>query len=76
MSHKIHCQFSRFFNYFSDPRRMSRGGRSTIGRIVLHRSTERLHIQYEDGHREEFFDREIIRWVLLENHSIDSRILF
>ena len=40
---------------------MSDGGRSTMGRLVLHRSTDRIHIEYDDEHREEFYDRERIR---------------
>ena len=55
---------------------MSGGGRSTMNRIILHRSLDRLHIQYEDGHREEIFDRERIRWLLLENHSLVSLLIF
>ena len=51
---------------------MSDEGRSMMDRVVLHRSLDMLHIQYSDGHREEFTDRERIRWILLENHSIVS----
>ena len=39
-------------------------------RIILHRSTERLHLQYEDWFREQIFDKERIRWLLLEGHAL------
>ena len=41
-------------------------------RRILHRGTDRLHLEYEDGYREEFFDKERIRWLLLEGYSIVS----
>ena len=49
---------------------MSSGGRSDMPRIILHRSTERLHLQYEDGFREQIFDKERMRWLLLEGHAL------
>ena len=53
---------------------MSVGSQVSMPRRVLHRSTHRLHIEYEDGYREEFFDKEQIRWILLENYSLVSFI--
>ena len=53
---------------------MSDAKRSEMPRIILHRSCDRLHLEYEDGHREEFRDKERIRWLLLECNSLVSSI--
>ena len=51
---------------------MSTGNRVSMPRRILHRGTDKPHLEYEDGYREEFFDKEQIRWLLLENHSLVS----
>lgn len=55
---------------------MSSGNRHEMPREITHRSRDNLCILYEDGYREEFLDKERIRWVLLECHSLVSFQLF
>ena len=49
---------------------MSDGDRYMMPRCVLYRSTSTLVVIYSDEPREEFVDKERIRWVLLENHAL------
>jgi hypothetical protein len=54
---------------------MSDGERYMMPRRVLYRSLSTLVVVYSDGHREEFTDKERIRWVLLENHALVSVLI-